>query len=93
MEAPRTGAADDVAENFDAEIQATHADTADYYEPAAKTRKMMELEKEIDYQQSRLAQEHGDVQVDGLKQADDALSKADDLRAAMVEGMACLLRR
>ena len=93
MEAPRTGAADDVAENFDAEIQATHADTADYYEPAAKTRKMMELEKEIEYQQLRLAQEHGDVQVDGLKQADDALSKADDLRAAMVEGMACLLRR
>lgn len=93
MEAPRTGAADDVAENFDAEILATHKDTAEYYEPAAKTRKMMELEKEIDYQQSRLAQEHGDVQVDGLKQADDALNKADDLRAAMVEGMACLLRK
>ncbi|WP_034931138.1 hypothetical protein, partial [Candidatus Accumulibacter vicinus] len=93
MEAPRTGAADDVAENFEAEILATHKDTAEYYEPAAKTRKMMELEKEIDYQQSRLAQEHGDVQVDGLKQADDALNKADDLRAAMVEGMACLLRK
>lgn len=93
MEAPRTGAADDVAENFDAEILATHKDTAEYYEPAAKTRKMMDLEKEIDYQQSRLAQEHGDVQVDGLKQADDALNKADDLRAAMVEGMACLLRK
>ena len=93
MEAPRTGAADDVAENFDAEILAAHKDTAEYYEPAAKTRKMMELEKEIDYQQSRLAQEHGDVQVDGLKQADDALNKADDLRAAMVEGMACLLRK
>lgn len=93
MEAPRTGAADDVAENFDAEILATHKDTAEYYEPAAKTRKMMELEKEIDYQQSRLMQEHGDVQVDGLKQADDALNKADDLRAAMVEGMACLLRK
>lgn len=93
MEAPRTGAADDVAENFDAEIQAMHKDTAEYYEPAAKTRKMMELEKQIEYQQSRLAQEHGDVQVDGLKQADDALNKADDLRAAMVEGMACLLRR
>lgn len=93
MDAPRTGAADDVAENFDAEILATHKDTAEYYEPAAKTRKMMELEKEIDYQQSRLAQEHGDVQVDGLKQADEALSKADDLRAAMVEGMSCLLRK
>lgn len=93
MEAPRTGAADDVAENFDAEILATHKDTAEYYEPAAKTRKMMELEKEIEYQQSRLTQEHGDVQVDGLKQADDALNKADDLRAAMVEGMACLLRK
>lgn len=93
MEAPRTGAADDVAENFEAEILAAHKDTAEYYEPAAKTRKMMELEKEIDYQQSRLTQEHGDVQVDGLKQADDALNKADDLRAAMVEGMACLLRK
>lgn len=93
MEAPRTGAADDVAEDFEAEILATHKDTAEYYEPAAKTRKMMELEKEIDYQQSRLTQEHGDVQVDGLKQADDALNKADDLRAAMVEGMACLLRK
>lgn len=93
MEAPRTGAASDVAENFDAEIQATHMDTADYYEPAAKTRKMMELEKEINYQQERLAQEHGDVQVEGIKQADEALTKADDLRAAMVEGMACLLRK
>lgn len=93
MEAPRTGAADDVAENFDAEILAMHKDTAEYYEPAAKTRKMMELEKQIEYQQLRLVQEHGDIQVDGLKQADDALSKADDLRAAMVEGMACLLRR
>lgn len=93
MESPRTGAADDVAENFDAEIQATHKDTAEYYEPAAKTRKMMELEKEIAYQQERLAQEHGDVQVDGLKQADEALTKADDLRAAMVEGLSCLLRK
>lgn len=93
MEVPRTGAADDVAENFDAEIQATHADTADYYEPAAKTRKMMELEKEIAYQQERLTQEHGDVQVDGMKQADEALTKAGDLRAAMVEGMSCLLRK
>lgn len=93
MESPRTGAADDVAEDFEAEILATHKDTAEYYEPATKTRKMMELEKEIDYQQGRLTQEHGEVAVDGLKQADDALTKADDLRAAMVEGLACLLRK